>query len=65
MPLGAGTTIAREDLGGHRVVVSQRGSLMRWLVDDILARGVSVEIVAEVAHRTSVLPLVLAVSGTR
>jgi DNA-binding transcriptional LysR family regulator len=55
--------ISREDLAGHRVVVSQRGSLMRWLVDDILASGVNVDIVAEVAHRTSVLPLVLAGVG--
>ncbi|EMY32368.1 LysR family transcriptional regulator, partial [Arthrobacter crystallopoietes BAB-32] len=31
----------REDLAGHRVIVSQRGSLMRWLVDDILASGVN------------------------
>ena len=53
----------REDLGGHRVIVSQRGSLMRWLVDDILASGVNVEIAVEVAHRTSVLPLVLAGVG--
>jgi DNA-binding transcriptional LysR family regulator len=60
---GGRDAITREDLGGHRVVVSQRGSLMRWLVDDVLARGVSVEIAAEVAHRTSVLPLVLAGVG--
>jgi DNA-binding transcriptional LysR family regulator len=60
---GQRDTIAREDLGGHRVIVSQRGSLMRWLVDDILASGVSVEIAVEVAHRTSVLPLVLAGVG--
>ncbi|EMY32947.1 LysR family transcriptional regulator, partial [Arthrobacter crystallopoietes BAB-32] len=53
----------REDLAGHRVIVSQRGSLMRWLVDDILASGVNVEIAVEVAHRTSVLPLVLAGVG--
>lgn len=51
------------DLGGHRVIVSQRGSLMRSLVDDVLASGVSVEIAVEVAHRTSVLPLVLAGVG--
>lgn len=55
--------LAREDLGGHRVIVSQRGSLMRALVDDMLAGGVPVEIVVEVAHRTSVLPLVLAGVG--
>lgn len=55
--------VAREDLDGHRVVVSKRGSLMRWLVDDILAGGVRAEVVVEVAHRTSVLPLVLAGVG--
>lgn len=56
-------SIPREALGGHRVIVSQRGSLMRWLVDDILASGVDVEIAVEVAHRTSILPLVLAGVG--
>lgn len=60
---GDGTAVGREDLAGHRVVVSQRGSLMRRLVDDALAGGVPVEIAAEVAHRTSVLPLVLAGVG--
>ena len=55
--------IQREDLGGHRIIASQRGSLMRWLVDDALAHGVKVEIVVEVAHRTSILPLVLAGVG--
>ncbi|MCW2132036.1 LysR family transcriptional regulator [Arthrobacter sp. VKM Ac-2550] len=60
---GGADTIQREDLGGHRVIVSQRGSLMRWLVDDILASGVDVEIVVEAAHRTSILPLVLAGVG--
>jgi len=57
------TAIQREDLGGHRLIVSQRGSLMRWMVDDALAHGVEVEIVVEVAHRTSILPLVLAGVG--
>lgn len=56
---GEGSTVQRADLKGHRLIVSQRGSLMRWLVDDALADGVETEIVAEVAHRTSILPLVL------
>jgi DNA-binding transcriptional LysR family regulator len=60
---GDGDAVRREDLEGHRVVVSQRGSLMRRLVDDALAGGVQLEIAAEVAHRTSVLPLVLAGVG--
>lgn len=55
--------IRREDLAGHRIVASQRGSLMRSLVDETLADGVALQIVAEVAHRTSVLPLVLAGVG--
>jgi DNA-binding transcriptional LysR family regulator len=58
-----GATLKREDLGGHRLIASQRGSLMRWLVDDALAHGVKVEIVVEAAHRTSILPLVLAGVG--
>ncbi|KRE91248.1 LysR family transcriptional regulator [Arthrobacter sp. Soil764] len=59
----AGGAIVREDLGGHRIIASQRGSLMRWLVDDALAQGIEAEIVVEVAHRTSILPLVLAGVG--
>ena len=60
---GSRDTLEPADLGGHRVIVSQRGSLMRSLVDDILAIGIRVEIAVEVAHRTSVLPLVLAGVG--
>ena len=56
-------SIAPEDLAGHRIIVSQQGSLMRWLVDDVLAGGVECEIVAEVAHRTSILPLVMSGVG--
>ncbi|MFJ5956854.1 LysR family transcriptional regulator [Paenarthrobacter sp. NPDC092416] len=55
--------IQREDLDGHRLIASQRGSLMRWLVDDAIAHGIELEIVVEVAHRTSILPLVLAGVG--
>ncbi|MET0419273.1 MAG: LysR family transcriptional regulator, partial [Actinoplanes sp.] len=49
-----------DDLAGLRLVASQRGSLMRTLVDDVLARSPGARLVAEVAHRTSILPLVLA-----
>jgi DNA-binding transcriptional LysR family regulator len=52
-------SISREDLTGRRLIVSQRGSLMRALVDDVLASGIEVSIVAEIAHRTSILPMVL------
>lgn len=58
-----GTTLQRGDLDSHRLIASQPGSLMRWMVDDALAHGVNVEIVVEVAHRTSILPLVLAGVG--
>ncbi|GAA3326819.1 LysR family transcriptional regulator [Paeniglutamicibacter sulfureus] len=60
---GGRDVISPQDLAGHRMVVSQRGSLMRSLVDNILASGIKVEIAVEVAHRTSVLPLVLAGVG--
>ena len=36
---------------------------MRWMVDDVLAGGVGCAIVAEVAHRTSILPLVMSGVG--
>ncbi|HKU10773.1 LysR family transcriptional regulator [Sinomonas sp.] len=61
--LGDGGSVRRSALAGQRVIVSQRGSLMRRVVDDILASGVAVEIAVEVAHRTSILPLVLAGVG--
>ncbi|MGV9800870.1 LysR family transcriptional regulator [Mycobacterium sp. NPDC003449] len=54
-----GPTVRREDLGGYRLIVSQRGSLMRALVDEALAEGIEIRIVAEIAHRTSILPMVL------
>jgi DNA-binding transcriptional LysR family regulator len=55
--------VAREDLAGVRLIVSKHGSLMRQLVDDVLASGVDARIVVEVEHRTSILPLVLAGVG--
>lgn len=51
------------DLEGERLIVSQPGSLMRRLVDEVLASGVDVRIAAEVAHRTSILPMVLSGFG--
>jgi DNA-binding transcriptional LysR family regulator len=56
-------TVARDALAGARLVVSKQGSLMRGLVDDVLASGVEAQIVVEVEHRTSILPLVLAGVG--
>ncbi|MDN5632124.1 MULTISPECIES: LysR family transcriptional regulator [Kocuria] len=58
-----GESVQPSELGGLDVVISQRGSLMRQLVDDALASGAPVNIVAEVAHRTSLLPLVQAGVG--
>ena len=55
--------IERTELSGLRLIVSQQGSLMRTLVDDVLASGVDVIIAAEVAHRTSILPMVLSGFG--
>jgi DNA-binding transcriptional LysR family regulator len=61
---GPGTpTVAREALAGARLIVSKEGSLMRRLVDDVLASGVDARIVVEVEHRTSILPMVLAGVG--
>ena len=52
--------ISRDDLNGHGLIVAPKGSLMRALVDDVLSSGVRAKVVAEVAHRTAILPLVLA-----
>lgn len=56
-------TVDRADLAGARLVVSKEGSLVRRLVDDVLASGVAARIVVEVEHRTSILPMVLAGVG--
>jgi DNA-binding transcriptional LysR family regulator len=56
-------TVDRAELGGVRLIVSKKGSLMRRLVDDVLASGVDAQIVVEVEHRTSILPMVLAGVG--
>ena len=55
--------VSRSELAGLRLIVSKEGSLMRQLVDDVLASGVEAEIVVEVEHRTSILPMVLAGIG--
>jgi DNA-binding transcriptional LysR family regulator len=56
-------TVTPGDLAGARLIVSKQGSLMRRLVDDVLASGVDARIVVEVEHRTSILPMVLAGIG--
>ncbi|WP_245646286.1 LysR family transcriptional regulator [Nocardiopsis trehalosi] len=55
--------VPRADLGGLRLVASPPGSLVRGIVDDALAGGAAAHLAAEVAHRTSILPLVLAGVG--
>ena len=55
----AGNPVQRSALTGARLIASPHGSLMRQIVDEIAASGADVEIAAEVAHRTSILPLVL------
>ncbi|MDQ8707837.1 LysR family transcriptional regulator [Streptomyces sp. LHD-70] len=54
-----GATLHPGDLGGHKLIASRGGSLMRSIVDDITAQTEGTEIVAVVDHRTSILPLVL------
>lgn len=61
--LPPGGTVRREDFRGLRLIASQRGSIMRRFVDDLLADGDGVRLAAEIAHRTSILPLVLAGFG--
>lgn len=58
-------TVCLADLPGLRLIVSHRGSLMRQLVDDALADNSDVHIAVELAHRTSILPLVLAGVATQ
>jgi DNA-binding transcriptional LysR family regulator len=61
--VGPNAAIQSQDLDAMRLVVSKPGSVMRQLVDDVLSHGVNAEIVAEVEHRTSILPMVLAGVG--
>lgn len=57
-----GATVDQASLGGHRLIVSPPGSVMRSVADDIAAAA-DVHVGVEVAHRSSVLPLVLAGAG--
>ncbi|UVI35860.1 LysR family transcriptional regulator [Brevibacterium spongiae] len=50
-------------LSGSRFIVSHSGSFMRAYVDELIADGTDIEIVAEVAHRNAILPLVRAGIG--
>lgn len=59
----SGDAIERKELEGLRFVISPRGSLMRQLIDDALVHDVGTSVIAEVEHRTSLLPLVCAGVG--
>jgi len=61
--LPPGDTVRPSDFHGLRLIASQRGSLMRRFVDDLIANGTEIHLAAEIAHRTSILPLVLAGFG--
>lgn len=55
----AGDPVPLAALGDADLIVSPPGSLMRQISDDILDAADGARIVAEVAHRTSILPLVI------
>lgn len=55
--------ITRAELSGLRLIVTQHDSLIRTFVNDVVASGIDAKIVAEIAHRTSILPLVLSGFG--
>lgn len=55
--------VGLRDLDGQRLIATQRGSLMRRVLDEAVADGIDVRIVVEAAHRTSILPLVMAGVG--
>lgn len=57
-----GAKVDQASLGGQRLIVSPPGSVMRSVADDIAAAA-DVHFGVEVAHRSSVLPLVLAGAG--
>ncbi|CAN5745333.1 MAG: LysR family transcriptional regulator [Actinomycetota bacterium] len=57
-----GAVVSQGELGGQRLIVSPPGSVMRQVADEIAAVS-DVHIAVEVAHRSSVLPLVLSGAG--
>jgi DNA-binding transcriptional LysR family regulator len=53
--------VTAADLDGRRLVVAQRGSLVRQYVEEVLASGIDITVAADVdRRRSSILPLVLA-----
>jgi DNA-binding transcriptional LysR family regulator len=62
-PFMDGSVVQPHELSGQRFITSQTGSVMRQVVDEILASCEGATIAVEVAHRAAVLPLVLAGCG--
>jgi DNA-binding transcriptional LysR family regulator len=56
-------SVASADLAGRRLIVSHPGSLMRSIVDEMVSSGIDIRVVAEVAHRQSIIQLVLCEVG--
>lgn len=60
---GSATRLQTSEIAGQPFIVSHQGSLMRWLVDEVIATSASNRIAVELEHRTSILPMVLAGIG--
>jgi DNA-binding transcriptional LysR family regulator len=58
-PFEPGRPVPRERLAGQRLIVGERGTGIRELVEDVRASGVDVTIAVESEHREPILPLVL------
>lgn len=54
-----GPVLHRAHLAGQPVVTVPAGNRMRHVVDEVIAGGVDLRIVVEIAHREAILPLVL------
>lgn len=62
-PFADNSVVHHHELAGQRFITSQPGSVMRHVVDQILASSPGTAIAVEVAHRAAVLPLVLSGGG--
>jgi DNA-binding transcriptional LysR family regulator len=58
-PFEPGLPVPRERLAGQRLIVGERGTGIRELVEDVRAAGVELTIAVESEHREPILPLVL------
>lgn len=58
-PMAARADATAADLTGLSLIVGQRGTGQRQVVDDIIAGGVEVQIAVEAEHREAILPMVL------